>query len=77
MKLHNYQRVFALALCCGSLFAQTVASSLIGTVVDPADAAVVGSPVTLTNAETGATRTATTDNTGTYRFQNIEAATYT
>ena len=78
MKLQNYLRiVFVLTLsCAASLYAQTVASSLIGTVVDPANAAVVGSPVTLTNAETGATRTAITDNTGTYRFQNIEAATY-
>ena len=41
MKLKNYTRmVFALALCCVGLYGQTVSSSLIGTVVDPADAAV-------------------------------------
>jgi len=78
MKLKVFTRiVFALALCCAGLYGQTVASSLEGVVVDPADAAVANAPVTLTNNDTKATRTANTDNTGTYRFQNIEAATYT
>jgi len=68
--------VFALALCCASLFGQTVASSVEGTVVDPADAAIVGAPVTLTSAETGAVRTGTTDSYGTFRFLNLRPGTY-
>jgi hypothetical protein len=68
--------VFALALCCASLFGQTVASSVEGTVVDPADAAVVGAPVTLTSAETGAVRTGATDSYGTFRFLNLRPGTY-
>ncbi|HEY3836292.1 MAG TPA: carboxypeptidase-like regulatory domain-containing protein, partial [Bryobacteraceae bacterium] len=68
--------MLALTLCGASLLGQTVASSIVGTVVDPADAVVSGAPVTLTNVGTSAVRTGTTDNTGTYRFQNIEPGTY-
>ena len=76
MKSNNYTRiVFALALCCAGLYGQTVSSSLEGVVVDPADAAVANAPVTLTS-QTGNVRTATTDNTGTYRFQQVDPGTY-
>jgi hypothetical protein len=68
--------VFALALCCATLFGQTVASSVEGSVVDPANSAIVGAPVTLTSVETGAVRTGTTDSYGVYRFQNLRPGTY-
>jgi hypothetical protein len=77
MKLKHYTRiVLALALCCAGLYGQTVASSLEGVVVDPADAAVANAPVTL-KSETGAVRTANTDNTGTYRFLQVDPGNYT
>jgi len=47
-----------------------------GSVVDPANAAVVGAPVTLISAETGEARTGTTDSLGTFRFQNLRPGTY-
>ena len=73
MTFRNYTSiVFGLALCCASLFGQTITSSIVGSVVDPADAVVVGAPVTLTSVDTGAVRTATTDSLGTYRFNQIE-----
>jgi hypothetical protein len=68
--------VFALALGCASLFGQTVASSVVGTVVDPADAAVAGAQVTLINTGTGAVRQGTTDNYGTFRFVELDPGTY-
>ena len=68
--------VFALALCCASLFGQTVASSVVGAIVDPADAVVAGVPVTLISVETGAVRTGTTDSNGTFRFLNLRPGTY-
>ncbi len=68
--------LFALTLCSVGMFGQTVSSSLIGTVVDPADAAVANAPVTLTDTETKATRTANTDNAGTYRFLSLDPGTY-
>jgi Carboxypeptidase regulatory-like domain len=78
MKVKQYARiVFALALSSASLlYGQTVSSSLIGTVVDPADAAVVNAPVTLIDAQTKASRTANTDNAGTYRFLQVDPGTY-
>ncbi len=77
MKSNNYMRfVAALALGCAGVFAQTVTSSIVGSVVDPADAVVSGAPVTLTSVDTGATRTATTDTLGTYHFTQVEPGTY-
>lgn len=77
MRLKGYSRVvLAFALCCAGLFAQTVTSSLVGTVVDPAGGAVKDAPVTLTSTDTGETRSAITDSGGTYRFGNILAGTY-
>src|SRR6185437_7947791 len=73
-----YTRIaVALACSCASVFGQTVTSSLIGTVVDPADAAVSNAPVTLTNTQTNATRSASTDSSGTYRFLSLDPGTYT
>src|SRR5690349_4368324 len=69
--------VLALALFCAGLPAQTVSSSLLGTVVDPADAAVANAPVTLTDLGTKSTRTANTDNSGTYRFLSLDPGSYT
>jgi hypothetical protein len=56
--MHNSKgKIFAGAvLWCAlsaGLSAQTVTSSLVGTVVDQQDAVVVGAPVSLTNAGTG------------------------
>src|SRR6185503_21092548 len=76
MKSHIYTRLtLTLLLSCGALLAQ-VASSVVGTVVDPADAVVASAPVTLTSVDTGAERTATTDSLGTYRFTNVTPGTY-
>ena len=75
--MKQFKRMFfALALCCVGMFGQTVSSSLEGIVVDPADAAVANAPVVLTNLDTKATRTANTDNTGTYRFLQVDAGNY-
>ena len=49
---------------------------MIGSVVDPANAVIVGAPVTLTSVDTGAVRTATTDSNGTFRFVNLLPGTY-
>jgi hypothetical protein len=68
--------LIGLLLGCAGMTAQTVSSSLVGTVVDPADAAVVNAPVTLTDPGTGATRNVATDTSGTFRFLNIPPSTY-
>ena len=78
--------VFSLAL---SFFVSTLAFNSIcsaqslttgditGTVLDPSGAAVPNATVKLTNQETGATQTATTNSTGAYRFSLLNPGSYT
>src|SRR5262249_31466644 len=55
---------------------QTVSSSLVGTVLDPAGAVIPSAPVTLTELNTGTVRQAQTDSSGVFRFLNVPAGTY-
>src|SRR5437870_1435906 len=66
----------ALTLWVACLSAQTVSSSILGTVLDPADAVVPSAAVTLTDHDTGATRTTATDGSGLFRFLNVTPSTY-
>jgi hypothetical protein len=59
-----------------SSFCQYDTASVLGTVTDPTDAAVVGARVTLENARTGVRLTATTDANGGYIFQNQRIGEY-
>jgi hypothetical protein len=68
--------VLVLAFFCANMLAQTVTSSLVGTVVDQQDAAIVDAPVVLTNAGTGVIRRAVTDSLGAYRFVNLDPGIY-
>ena len=65
-----------LTVFAACLFGQTVSSVLQGTVLDPANAVVPNAPVTLTETQTGAIRTTTTDNTGLFRFLDLAPGTY-
>ncbi len=68
--------VLVLALFCVGAYGQTVTSSLEGVVVNPSGAAIANAPVTLTNTETRLARAGRTDDTGTYRFQQVSPGTY-
>jgi len=50
--------------------------SISGVVIDPSGAVVADAPVTLTDTDTGATASTTSDNTGRYWFRNIDVGTY-
>ena len=52
-------------------------SSIEGTVTDPSGAAVAGAQVTLTNQSTGVAVTATSNETGLFRFPSLGLGTYT
>jgi hypothetical protein len=69
--------IFVPAFLCGCVFGQTISSSIVGTVVDPANAIVPAAEVQLTDTRTGAIRTATTDSSGLFRFPNVLPTTYT
>lgn len=64
-------------LFCGRASAQATASaSLTGTVTDQSKAVVVNAQVTLTDKDTGAVRTAQTNNSGLYRFDLLAPGHY-
>ena len=56
--------------------AQSTFGEFLGTVKDPSGAVVAGCTVTVKNLGTSATRTATTDSTGSYTVVNLEPANY-
>lgn len=68
-----------LVIVCGTgyIFGQATATgTLQGTVVDKSQAVVVGAEVVATFKATGTTRTATTNDSGSYRFDFAQAGTY-
>src|SRR5947209_9478274 len=66
-----------LLLNCASLWGQAVATSTIqGTVMDKSQAMVTKADVTITNKQTGATRTTKTNDSGEYRFEGVAAGMY-
>ncbi len=66
----------ALVVANHAAWAQTGTASIYGEAVDPKGLAVVGAKVTLTNVETGATRTVETDATGVYLFPALPPGKY-
>ena len=81
--LNRYIRALLLLLFAGSLGAlnvhaqATASGTILGTVIDKSEAAVAGAEVVITNKGTGATRSATSADTGSYRFDLLSAGTYT
>lgn len=71
------QAFCAALVVSGGLAAQTVSSSVVGTVMDPANAVVPGATVTLTDKDTGNARIAATDASGTFRFIDVFPSAYT
>lgn len=70
--------VMAICFLVGtSVMAQTINGTISGTVTDPQEAVVPGATVTVTNNETGATRTAETSDDGAFRFPGLAVGIYT
>jgi len=63
-------------LFCAFAFGQTETGQITGTVTDPSGAVLPNTEVTITNVGTGATRTATSGNSGQYFFTNLQPGTY-
>src|ERR1700730_6496018 len=57
------------------VFAQNV-GSLQGTVADPSGSSVIGATIQLTDLDNNATRTATTDSSGTFSFKQLNPGVY-
>jgi hypothetical protein len=66
-----------LGICMPSLMAQSAGTSgLTGTVTDPSGAAIPNVSVTITNNDTGQSRTATTGPDGVYKFSLLQPGSY-
>jgi hypothetical protein len=65
-----------LALLVASVSGQTVSSTLVGTVLDPAGAIVPTAPVALADQDTGTVRETLTDASGVFRFLNLTPGNY-
>jgi hypothetical protein len=66
----------ALALMCAGLYAQTVASSIVGTVIDTTNGVISGAEVKVIDQGTRTTHTVTSDAMGQFRLSNIPPAVY-
>jgi len=70
------QAFCALACLSGCIFGQSTTGTLLGTVMDPGDAAVPGAQVELRNTATGAVTTTATGAEGIFRFNSLVPAKY-
>jgi hypothetical protein len=68
--------VFAIAMMAGAAFAQSETGQITGKVTDTNGAVVAGATITLHSAETGAQRTATTNDDGVYAITNLQPGVY-
>lgn len=67
----------AMLLACVNLWGQATTNSVLeGTVTDNTGAVIKGADVTVTSKETGATRTAKSNDAGEYRFDGLSAGIY-
>lgn len=68
--------VFAIAMMAGAAFAQSETGQIVGKVTDPNGAVVAGAAISLKSVETGAQRTATTNEDGAYAITNLQPGVY-
>jgi hypothetical protein len=57
-------------------YGQAISGNLVGTVIDSSDAVVANASVEAMKIDTGVVTTASTSNTGAYRFENLPVGTY-
>jgi hypothetical protein len=76
LSAHVYTYAAVAALFAVMSPAQSTFGEFVGTVKDPSGALVAGCTVTVKNLGTAATRTATTDSTGSYTLVNLEPSNY-
>src|SRR5579885_2524215 len=66
----------AVALCAAVAFGQAVTGSMVGTVSDTSGATVPNAKVTITEVNTGTTRTTNTNESGNYTFADLQPGRY-
>jgi hypothetical protein len=68
--------VLAVLFVPSATWAQVLYGSIVGTVTDPNGAAVPGAKVEVTNISTGAVSSATTDDNGSYKINDLQVGAY-
>ena len=63
-------------LCVPAIAQGETTSAIVGSVIDPAGAAIAGAAITVTNTETGLKRSVKTDETGRFSFPQLMPGTY-
>jgi hypothetical protein len=76
MRIAEAALLTLITLAVAGLNAQTATTSLNGTVTDPAGSVIPGAAMTLSNPQTGFTRSASTNAQGVFQFLQIPPATY-
>ena len=75
--LNTFGVGFICLMLCASVFAQATSGSQVsGTVQDPTKGVVPGAQVTITQLDTGLTRTATSGEDGSYTIPNLPVGAY-
>lgn len=67
---------FQLLLACGVVLAQSISSTILGSVVDSSGAVIPAAQVTVKNTETGIVTKATTNSRGTFSVPELQAGVY-
>src|SRR5574340_627767 len=66
----------SLLVCAAAAWGQSISGSILGTVADPGDLAVVAAKLTLTHVATGVVRAAVTDARGDFAFEALQPGEY-
>jgi len=74
-RLRSFMPMLVLALLSGAAYGQETAS-IVGTVSDPTGGAVPGVKISVTNTDTGLTRSTTTNTTGSYAAHELPIGHY-
>ena len=70
--------ITAIVVLCGiGVFGQTYQGKIVGTVLDPSNAVVPKTKITITNVATNTSRNLVTNNAGEYVAPDLEPGTYT
>jgi len=69
--------LLALIICAALVYGQAVSGSMVGTVTDSSGATVPNAKVTITEVNTGTSRSATTNDSGNYSFSDLPPGRYT
>ena len=73
---HFFCALLVTLILLPAVFAQTPTGTVVGTITDPAGAAITNANIIIRDTATGATRTTVTSSTGAYQFPTLRPSIY-